>query len=150
MKPPNNVSGKVTIQGSIGAHIDSGAKHFVTYCNQRDKNQLYKKAQLIRFDNYFKPYGLNVNFLIVKAANHINVITYEKGIEKIMLSCGSGSVAAAYYAAMHDNIQSPLTISNQGGDMTLEFDDDWKDIWLWSNPNIEFNSEIDLETIDSR
>ena len=66
------------------------------------------------------------------------MITYEKGVEEIMLSCGSGSVAAAFYAFSKDDIRSPLTIINQGGDMELEFNDDWSEVWLRSNPMIEF------------
>ena len=148
MKAPSYKTDDVNIQGYIGAHIDSGAKHFVTYCTLRDNQQLFTLAQAIRFDSYFSPDGLNVNFLIVKNPHHIDVVTYEKGIEKIMLSCGSGSVAAAFYASQKENIQSPLKISNQGGDMNLIFNDTWDDVWLTSNPTISFSSEIDLESIN--
>ena len=148
MKSPSNKTQDVNIQGHTGAHIDSGAKHFVTCCDLRDTNQLFEIAKSIRYDSYFAPYGLNVNFLIVHNSNHINVITYEKGIEAIMLSCGSGSVAAAYYASQKEDISSPLKISNNGGDMVLEFNSDWTDVWLTSNPTITFQSEIDLETIN--
>ena len=148
MKAPRNVTGQISVQGFSGAHIDSGAKHFITHCNERDFKILQSSAKRIRYDDLFKPSGLNVNFLIVKAHDHIDVVTYEKGIEKIMLSCGSGSVAAAFYASQQGNIQSPLRISNPGGEMRLTFNQDWTDLWLNSHPMILFSSTIDLDLID--
>lgn len=148
MKAPRDVTGEISVQGFSGAHIDSGAKHFVTPCDERDCEVLYSSAKQIRYDDLFKPSGLNVNFLIVRADDHIDVVTYEKGIEKIMLSCGSGSVAAAFYASQQSNIQSPLRISNPGGEMRLTFNQDWTELWLTSHPTILFKSTIDLELID--
>lgn len=148
MKAPKDITGEMSVQGFSGAHIDSGAKHFVTSCDERSDDILYNSAQRIRYDDQFKPSGLNVNFLIIKADNHIDVVTYEKGIEKIMLSCGSGSVAAAFYASLHSTMQSPLRISNPGGEMRLVFNDDWTDLWLTSHPTILFSSTIDLDLID--
>jgi diaminopimelate epimerase len=148
MKDPSSVTQEMNIQGFSGRHIDSGAKHFVTFCDERDSDILFKKAQLIRYDDAFQPLGLNVNFVSIKSDSHIDVVTYEKGIEKIMLSCGSGSVAAAFYASLHKKIISPLCISNRGGDMTLEFNKEWTRLWLTSNPVIEFTSSVDLDLIN--
>ena len=138
MKTPTFKTKDVEVAGNIGAHVDSGARHFVTLSNIKNINKLYKTAQAIRYDDYFAPTGLNVNFLNIHSSHKIEVITYEKGVEEIMLSCGSGSVAAAFYAFSKDDIRSPLTIINQGGDMELEFNDDWSEVWLRSNPMIEF------------
>ena len=148
MKDPSSVTKELNIQGFQGRHIDSGAKHFVTFSDQRDQQVLYKSAQLIRYDEAFRPLGLNVNFVSIISDSHIDVITYEKGVEKIMLSCGSGSVAAAFYTSLHKKINSPLCISNSGGDMTLEFNQQWSSLWLTSNPAIEFTSSVDLDMIN--
>ena len=53
----------IKLHGISGSYIDSGAKHFVLINNIVDKNLLYKLAQAIRYDDYFQPDGLNVNFL---------------------------------------------------------------------------------------
>ncbi len=148
MKDPSSVTEEVNIQGFHGRHIDSGAKHFVTFSDERDRGLLFQNAQLIRYDDAFKPSGLNVNFVSIKSDSHIDVVTYEKGIEKIMLSCGSGSVASAFYVSLHKKVSSPLCISNRGGDMTLEFNQQWTDLWLTSNPEIEFTSSVDLDLIN--
>ena len=77
-------------------------------------------------------------------SNTIQVFTYEKGIEDIMLSCGSGSVASAFYAFHKEKINSPLSIINKGGNMTLEFDSKWENVWLRSHPKILFESSINI------
>ena len=148
MKSPSSVTEEISVQGFSGRHIDSGAKHFVTLCDERDHDRLYTSARQIRFDDAFKPSGLNVNFLLVKADDHIDVVTYEKGIEKIMLSCGSGSVAAAFYAFQSGHVKTPLRISNPGGEMSLEFDDAWVAPWLTSHPTILFGATINLDLIN--
>ena len=142
MKPPTFKTDDIQVSGYTGAHIDSGAKHFVTPSTSKNIDDLYSIAQKIRYDDCFAPLGVNVNFLDVHSSNKIEVITYEKGIEGIMLSCGSGSVAAAFYASSKQDIHSPLTIINQGGSMELVFNDTWTEVWLTSHPTVEFEVNI--------
>ena len=138
MRQPVFKTDDIIVSGHKGAHVDSGAKHFVIQTENKNVDALYSLAQKIRYDDCFAPAGINVNFLKVNSSNQIEVVTYEKGIEEIMLSCGSGSVAAAFYAYSRVGIYSPLIIINQGGEMSLEFNDQWTEVWLTSNPTIEF------------
>jgi len=135
MITPRFKTNDIELHGISGSYIDSGAKHFVLINNIVDNNQLYKLAQAIRYDDYFQPDGLNVNFLNIISSNHINVITYEKGIESIMQSCGSGSVAAAFYAASKQSLSSPLNVSNLGGNFTIKFNESWDNIWIGGCPS---------------
>ena len=144
MKAPEFKTDDLNIGDIKGAHIDSGAKHFVTALEATDHEELYGIAQGVRYHHYFKPDGLNVNFLHINDLNNIRVITYEKGIESIMQSCGSGSVAAAFYGASKQELTSPLQISNPGGDMLLEFNSNWDDVWLYSSPSIIKKSSLEL------
>ncbi len=134
----------IELHGISGSYIDSGAKHFVLRTKIVDDNQLYKIAQSIRYDNYFQPDGLNVNFLNIISSNHINVITYEKGIESIMQSCGSGSVAAAFYAASKQPLSSPLNVSNPGGSFTIRFNESWDNVWISGCPSTPKLSFLEL------
>ena len=144
MKTPEFKTEDININDIQGAHIDSGAKHFVTMIETTDHERLYTIAQEIRYDDYFKPDGLNVNFLHINDSNSIRVITYEKSIESIMKSCGSGSVAAAFYGASKQKLSSPLQISNPGGDIMIEFNSNWDDVWLYSSPSIIKESSLEL------
>ena len=64
-----------------------------------------------------------------------------------MRSCGSGSVAAAYYASQSHQLISPLHISNIGGKMELTFNKEWTEVWLNSHPVILFESYVDLDLV---
>ena len=142
MKHPTFKTDDIQVSGYTGAHVDSGAKHFVTLSTSKNIDELHNIAQKIRYDDCFAPLGVNVNFLDIHSPNKIEVITYEKGIEEIMLSCGSGSVAAAFYGSSKQDIQSPLSIINQGGSMELVFNDTWTEVWLTSHPTIEFEVNV--------
>ena len=127
MIQPSLKSEEIISNGYKGQYIDSGAKHFTTIVNHITEADVNKDGKKIRNDKVF-PDGINVNFMKIINPRHIKVLTYEKGIEQIMLSCGSGSVAAAFYASTKTKMESPLTIINRGGKMELQFDDMWSDV----------------------
>tara|TARA_Y100001970_G_scaffold205843_1_gene250682 strand:- start:2136 stop:2909 length:774 start_codon:yes stop_codon:yes gene_type:complete len=128
-----------------GRFIDSGAKHFVTIVNQIDYNIVKYVGLNIRNNKLFESYGgVNVNFLTIINSNHIQVYTYEKGIEDMVMSCGSGSVAAAYYAFEQNKIKSPVQISVPGGELKLTFNDNWSDVWLSGPAHLESEEDVEL------
>ena len=128
MRQPLFKSNEIISRDYKGRYVDSGAKHFVTIADVT--NQIVKiDGQKIRSDQQF-PDGINVNFMKIINSQHIRVFTYEKGIEDMVLSCGSGSVAAAFYAFKNKKIKSPLKISVPGGELTLTFNKTWDEVWL--------------------
>jgi len=131
MSPPTFKTQEIEPCGYSGKFVDSGAKHFVTIIDQISYNQVKFEGAKIRYNKLFKSDGgVNVNFLKIINLNHISVNTYEKGIENMVMSCGSGSVAAAYYAFEKQKIKSPIKISVPGGELKLIFNDSWTDVWL--------------------
>ena len=106
----------------IGNYIDSGAKHFV--CNFQgnfNNDNIIEQMKEIRFDELFKPYGVNVNYYKVINNRCIEVITYEKGIEKIMDSCASGSYACAFDYSFKNNVYGKIKVLNDGGIAQITF-----------------------------
>ena len=130
MIQPSFKSEEITTQQYTGRYVDSGAKHFATIVTNIDVKKVKEDGKKIRNDKIFKPEGINVNFMKIINEHKIEVFTYEKGIENMVLSCGSGSVASAYYAYQQKLIQSPLDISTPGGDLKLIFNDTWDEVWL--------------------
>jgi len=143
MTPPKFVTEQVDIGGFIGQHVDSGAAHFVTNVNELSESDARRDAPCIRYSESFQPRGINVNFYTCREGSVIDVLTYEKGIESLMLSCGSGSVAAAYYAGQKHSLSSPIMVNVPGGQLKIEFDPAWKDVWLAGPAVLLFNSKID-------
>ena len=128
-----------------GRFVDSGAKHFVTIVNKIDYKMAKYAGLHIRNNQLFESYGgVNVNFLTIINSNHIQVYTYEKGIEDMVMSCGSGSVAAAYYAFKQNKIKSPVQISVPGGELKLTFNDSWSDVWLSGPAHLELEEDWEL------
>ena len=131
MKTPIFKTSDIEPCGYRGQFIDSGAKHFVTEVNNITSSQVKKVGSKIRYNKLFITHGgVNVNFLKVMDKNNITVYTYEKGIENMVLSCGSGSVAAAFYAHSINKIESPVNITIPGGRLSLKFDKHWNNVWL--------------------
>jgi diaminopimelate epimerase len=139
MRTPFFKSQKIISNGCTGYFIDSGAKHFATEVDTINKDTCYEIGSKIRFDKQF-PDGINVNFVQVLSQNSISVCTYEKGIENIVLSCGSGSVAAAFYMHSTKKIVSPLSVDVEGGTLLLSFNSSWSKVDL-TGPAILLNSQ---------
>ena len=102
------------------------------------------EGKKIRYNKIFSPDGTNINFMKLLNEHHIKVWTYEKGIEDMVMSCGSGSVAAAYYAFEQNKIKSPVQISVPGGELKLTFNDNWSDVWLSGPAHLESEEDVEL------
>lgn len=101
--------------------IDTGSPHYVTFYEDLEKIDIYQEGKQIRWDKKFRPEGLNVNF-VKKAGNHLTVRTFERGVENITLSCGTGVTAAAIAANVLDNNKNQsYDISTFGGTLTVSF-----------------------------
>jgi diaminopimelate epimerase len=100
--------------------MNTGSPHLVRFVRYIDDYPVYEDGKRIRFDDYFKPAGTNVNFVELLPHNTIYVRTYERGVENETLSCGTGVTAAALAASFKD-YTSPVHIKTLGGDLSVEF-----------------------------
>tara|TARA_B100000614_G_scaffold58513_1_gene51720 strand:+ start:472 stop:1239 length:768 start_codon:yes stop_codon:yes gene_type:complete len=130
IRQPIFKSKEINILNYIGRYVDSGAKHFAIITENLNAKNIKKIGREIRQHKFFEPDGVNVNFMEILNQNHIYVTTYEKGIENTVMSCGTGSVACAYYAHHKNLIKSPIKISVPGGKLQLIFNKDWSEVWL--------------------
>ena len=116
MPTPVYKTKEIIIEKLKGYYINSGAKHFViNFLDEWPKDSILEKIAIkIRYNLKNFPNGVNVNFYKILDKNSIYVKTYEKGIEKMMPSCGSGSFACAYHHAKINNINNILVYNDTG------------------------------------
>ena len=135
----------IRVNNVVGDYIDSGAKHFVYNYNESwDVINIVKQMKNIRFDDLFKPKGINVNYYKIINNKCIEVKTYEKGIEKIMDSCASGSYACAYDYSVKNDIFGKIKVINDGGISQIIFNDSYEKNLFKSKAEIESKGEIEI------
>ena len=144
MCAPKYCSDKIDLLGVTGFHVDSGATHFVVEYNNINDNTVKDLGSKIRYDREFQPRGINVNFYEILNSHEINVKTYEKGIEDLMMSCGSGSVACVYHLSKTDQVESPVHVHVIGGKLQVDFDNEWDHVWISGHAEIENDLLIEI------
>ena len=147
MKSPQYKTNIISVEGFEGCHVDSGARHFVVPVNELSEVNVFESGCKIRYSSEFSPQGINVNFYSELGPNSIHVETYEKGIEQMMLSCGSGSVAAAFHASQTLGIQNSINVTVPGGELNIKFDSNWENVWLTGLAILLFTSSIHLDNL---
>ncbi len=139
---PRHVTEKIEIGRFQGRHVDSGAPHFVVEVDELDKGLVATHGPTIRHDEAFQPRGVNVDFFQRLDRQTLKVITYETGVEAVMLSCASGSTAACFQAASSGPMTSPVRVINPGGELSVEFDPSWQEVTVTGTAALVFDAEL--------
>ena len=151
IKFPNGVTcQKISAQGIELDYvfITVGVPHCVIFADDLDMNdreKLFSLGREIRNDSRF-PKGANVNF-VKKIDNNIWNITYERGVEDLTESCGTGSIAAAIAMECIRGESSPMKIQNSGGinEAALQFNSEKNEcnVILKGDAITAFTGEVD-------
>jgi diaminopimelate epimerase len=106
--------------------FDVGSDHFVVKdtnlgINFNEDVKFIEIARNIRYNFNTFPRGVNVNLISITESG-LNIKTYERGIERITGACGTGSVSAAIYAHITDNLPLPIKlIPPSGSELYVNF-----------------------------
>jgi len=76
--------------------------------------------------------------------NGLKIKTYEKGVERVMLSCASGSAAVVFHLSKTNVVSSPVTTSSPGGNLIYSFDSGWTDFLSEGPTEFLFNGTFCL------
>jgi diaminopimelate epimerase len=127
--------------------IDTGSPHYVEFVEDMKELDTFNRGKLIRWDPRFQPEGLNVNFVKVKG-EYLTVRTFERGVENITLSCGTGVTAAAVAADMENNeTKTQYQIQTLGGELIVRFkkhNHSYQNVSLTGPVKHVFDGSIDL------
>lgn len=108
--------------------LSVGVPHAVIFETKRlDSEDHYRKlGRAIRARRDLFPEGANINFVSPRGTYQegLDVLTYERGVEDLTLSCGTGSTASAIVAFKAGLTGTVVDVYNPGGvnRVSLEFD----------------------------
>lgn len=101
--------------------LDTGSPHYVKFISDPNGLDVLSEGKKIRWDSRFQPDGINVNF-VWKENQMLYVKTYERGVENLTLSCGTGVTASAIAASANvKNGPVALDIHTLGGLLHTSF-----------------------------
>jgi len=115
--------------------LNTGSPHYVHFSDDLDRIQVVEAGRAIRHEPRF-PQGINVNF-VQWNQDSLRVKTYERGVEAMTLSCGTGATASALALALHEGLEGEQVIPVEvpGGSLEIKFfrahTGSFSDIWLW-------------------
>ncbi|HEY3252098.1 MAG TPA: diaminopimelate epimerase [Ignavibacteria bacterium] len=103
--------------------MDVGSEHIVVFIDDiinpklaMDDIPISKWGSLLRFHESFQPKGANVNFTVKSDENELRLRTYERGVERETLACGTGIISSAIIAGLLGYVKSPVSVIVQSGE----------------------------------
>lgn len=143
-------AGDQTIQG---ASLMMGVPHYVIFL--RDdlwSVDIVPLGRAIRRHPELQPEGANVNFVVIRDPQSIEVRTYERGVEAETLSCGSGVIASVSASALYGRVTSPVKVLTRSGiafevSFTRE-GNELRDLRLKGDARVVYRGSMTAETIE--
>lgn len=102
-----------------------GSEHIVVYIddiinpeiNSLDNIPINEWGSYLRYHEQYRPKGGNVNFAEVLSKNEIRIRTYERGVERETLACGTGIVSSAIISCLLNKTTPPVKVKVQSGEL---------------------------------
>lgn len=132
--------------------LNTGSPHLVVFADHVNDLKVEEEGRLIRFSEDFADEGINVNFVETLGNDTLFVRTYERGVERETLSCGTGVTAAALGAWIREvrNVGNMYNIKTPGGLLKVSFtppsnnNDRFTGIWLTGPASHVYEGEITI------
>jgi len=138
---PKEIKTEIQIKAEFGeglkdmnvSYVNVGSDHIVIFLDDKvNKAALDNKSideidinyigKILRYHNEFQPRGANVNFVMPVDENEIRVRTYERGVERETLACGTGIVASGVVSVLLNKANAPVRVLVQSGEwLTVDF-----------------------------
>lgn len=144
-------NGTIQVGGrSLGYQfIRVGVPHVVIFVEGLSEIPVLEIGREIRYHPQFKPAGTNVNFAEVTGPRSLAVETYERGVERVTLACGTGSTASAVVSAKQGYVEPPVQVKTRGGEiLTVDFKKEGEkvqDVYLEGEAKLVFEGKLNLE-----
>lgn len=117
------VSGELSIATmwvqAVGTKVSMGNPHFVVFL-EKFQDGWQRQASLLGTQPVF-PQGTNVEYVVVRAPNEIEIRLFERGVGETR-SSGTGSCASAVAAIASGRVSSPVRVLAPGGPQTVRWE----------------------------
>ena len=115
-----------------GILVQTGSPHLLIEVDEREfaNTEFEKMSADIRYSGAFRERGINVNWFYMDGGA-IRLRTYERGVERETLSCGTAAVAAALWWKQQygDAENTRVNVQTKGGILTVRWDKEGQ-VWL--------------------
>ena len=106
---------------AVGTNVSMGNPHFVIFVENFQEGW-QKQAALIQTQPQF-PQGTNVEYVVVRGRNEIEIRLFERGVGET-LSSGTGSCASAVAAIASGHVTSPVKVVAPGGSQIVRWENE--------------------------
>ena len=110
------------VENDYGMWVDTGSPHLIVETTNVDELDVRNLGRSIRYNDYYKKEGVNVNFVERTSDEVFKIRTYERGVEDETRACGTGSTASAicmnYIGKTSSN---KMKMKCLGGDLEVKF-----------------------------
>lgn len=134
------------IQVSI---VNTGEPHVVIFTDKLNQLPLERYGRNITHNRDLFPQCINVN-LVQITDEKINIRTYERGVSKETLACGTGATAAAAVARLTGRIDrqaKKVTVTSRGGEIIIETGES---LYMTGPATAVYRGELEVGRIEAR
>lgn len=106
-------------------YMEVGVPHCVVFLDdllKYPREELLRIGRALRYNTSHFPQGVNVNFAEIIDKSHIHLITYERGVEDLTKSCGTGSASGVIVSRVIHDMDNPVIVRNLGGENRIFVD----------------------------
>jgi diaminopimelate epimerase len=110
---------KLAFREVRGTPVSMGNPHYVVYVNEFAPGWQAEAAEIGRHHDF--KYGINVELVVVKDKQNIDVRFFERGVGETR-SSGTGSCASAVASIATKQAESPVRVHTPGGIQTVRWE----------------------------
>ncbi|MCH9812109.1 diaminopimelate epimerase [bacterium] len=138
--PPIKELGVFDFDGREGVLIDSGVPHLLFF--EEAPQDFEAVSREYRLDPRLGKEGANVSF-VERDGDTLSIRTYERGVEKETLACGTAAAAAVFFIRKNDKKKSSRYTVFPRSKKVLFFSFDREDqMWMQGEASIVFEGEL--------
>jgi len=116
-----------------GYYMLVGSDHLVIFIKDDSNRDIFNSSSLdeinielwgsvLRYHPDFAPAGANVNFADVFPPHELRIRTFERGVERETLACGTGIISSAVISSLLKKVSPPIKVLSQSGEwLTVDF-----------------------------